>query len=285
MFFMTLKEFNQLGKETASEELFRCCGSGKWVSKVMEQYPFLSEQALVEAATVAWYSDCGQTDWLESFTHHPQIGDRKSLRQKFAGKEQEGVADATGEVIDALSSANAEYFKKFGFIFIVCATGRSAEEMLRLLKDRLKNDRGEETRIAMGEQHKITLLRFRKLITNVNFQFLRMSQLTTHVLDTSRGKPGKSISVQLLQQSGNDWTAIAQGITDAEGRITDLLPQETVLPTGTYKLKFETGTYFISLGVKGFYPQVEIQFMVSDQSHYHVPLLVSPFGYSTYRGS
>ena len=288
---MTLEDFNKLDKDTAARELFNCCGSAKWVSTLMEVFPFASEKALVEKATSAWYEACSSSDWLESFTHHPQIGDKKSLEQKFAGKEQAGVASATSEVIDALTKVNTDYLKKFGFIFIVCATGKSAAEMLQLMQSRLNNTTEEELHIAMGEQHKITIIRFKKLLTNANFQFLKMSQLTTHVLDTSIGKPGQNITVKLLElATGNaqhpaDWQMITQGVTDADGRISDLLPADKLLNPGTYKLIFETGLYFSANNIKSFYPEVEIQFSIFDEAHYHVPLLLNPFGYSTYRGS
>lgn len=288
---MTLEEFNELGRDAAAKELFNCCGSEKWVALLMQDFPFASEKALVEKATTAWYAVCNQSDWLESFTHHPQIGDKKSLEQKFAGKEQAGVATATDDVINALAKANADYQQKFGFIFIVCATGKQATEMLQLMQGRLGNTTEEEVNIAKGEQHKITLIRFKKLLEKANFQFLKMSQLTTHVLDTSIGKPGQHINVKLLQlEAGNaqhpaDWQLITQGVTDADGRIGDLLPAEKLLNPGTYKLIFETGLYFFSNNIKSFYPEVEIQFSVFDDAHYHVPLLINPFGYSTYRGS
>ena len=166
---MTLSSFNNLDKEAAAKQLFSCCGSGKWVSLMMNAFPFESEKELINKATTIWYHECDREDWLESFTHHPQIGDKKSLSEKFAGKEQESVMSASEEIIEGLAKANIEYKRKFGFIFIVCATGKSAAEMLRLLNDRLSNDRNEELKIAMGEQHKITLLRFKKLIDNANF--------------------------------------------------------------------------------------------------------------------
>ena len=282
---MTLQDFNKLEKNKAAELLMSCCGSGNWVSSLMKKFPFSNEKELVDTATETWYSQCGKNDWLESFTHHPQIGDKKSLQQKFAGKEQAGVSSASEEVIDALARANAAYLQKFGFIFIVFATGKSAAEMLRLLQDRLTNSPEDELNIAMGEQHKITLIRFRKLLSNANFQFLQMSQLTTHVLDTSIGQPGKNITVKLLQPVNNSWQVMAQGVTNADGRVPELLPQERILAPGHYKLVFETGAYFSSNNIKGFYPEVAIQFTITDASHYHVPMLISPFGYSTYRGS
>ena len=280
---MTLSDFNNLDKDIAAKELLSCCGSQKWVSLVMKRFPFESQEALVEQATTTWYEECDKGDWLESFTHHPKIGDQKSLAEKFAGKEQAGVATATKETIEALAKANDEYENKFGFIFIVCATGKSAGEMLRLLNDRLNNGLDSELPIAMNEQHKITLIRFKKLFDDL--QFLKMSQVTTHVLDTSAGKPGKSISVRLMQNENNEWKSIAQGITNADGRVADLLPAGKNLSTGNYKIIFETGTYYAAQNIKTFYPAVEIQFTILDDNHYHVPLLISPFGYSTYRGS
>jgi 5-hydroxyisourate hydrolase / 2-oxo-4-hydroxy-4-carboxy-5-ureidoimidazoline decarboxylase len=280
---MTLSDFNNLDKDIAAKELLSCCGSQNWVSLMMKKIPFGSQEALVEQATTIWYDECGKKDWLESFSQHPKIGDKKSLTEKFAGREQAGVATATKEIIKALAKANDEYEKKFGFIFIVCATGRSAEEMLRLLNDRLTNNEGSELAIALGEQHKITLIRFKKLFKD--FQFLKMSQVTTHVLDISAGKPGKGISVRLMQSANSEWRSIAQGITNADGRVADLLPAGRNLAAGNYKMSFETGEYYAGQQIKTFYPAVEIQFTIFDDSHYHVPLLLSPFGYSTYRGS
>jgi 5-hydroxyisourate hydrolase / 2-oxo-4-hydroxy-4-carboxy-5-ureidoimidazoline decarboxylase len=280
---MTLSSFNNLDETAVAKELFSCCGSNKWVSIMMKSFPFNSADLLLEKATQAWYDECDRKDWMESFTHHPKIGDKKSLAEKFAGKEQEGVALAPAGIIEALANSNEEYEKKFGFIFIVCATGKSAAEMLQLITCRLNNDKNDELRIAMGEQHKITLIRFGKLFED--FQLKNMSQVTTHVLDVSAGKPGRDISVRLMNKVDKGWQTLAQGITNADGRISDLLPQGKILSPGIYKIVFETGNYFSDHKLKTFYPSVEILFSVFDDAHYHVPLLLSPFGYSTYRGS
>src|SRR5437870_2711401 len=136
---MRLEDFNKLDREIAAKELFSCCGSKRWVSVMLTHFPFASGKQLVELATQAWYNECREEDWLESFTHHPRIGDVKSLTEKFAGKEQAAVASASAEVIDTLAKTNTDYENKFGFIFIVCATGKSAGEMLRLSQDRVKN--------------------------------------------------------------------------------------------------------------------------------------------------
>lgn len=282
---MTLSEFNKLDKETASQHLFACCGSTKWTSRMMSNFPFLSEKVLVDLSATIWYEECTEIDWRASFTHHPKIGDVKSLTEKFAGKEQAGVAVATNETIEALAKANTDYESKFGFIFIVCATGKSATEMLQILLDRLKNSVEEELNIAMGEQQKISIIRFRKLLTESDFSFLKVSQITTHVLDTSLGLPGVNISIRLQAKQNNIWQTIAQGITNADGRIPDLLPQDKNLKPDSYKMVFDTGNYYAQQNTKTFYPEVAIIFNTFDETHYHVPLLLNPFGYNTYRGS
>ena len=282
---MTLSQFNTLETSIAAKHLMDCCGSTKWVSSMMTHFSFTSEKVLVDLSAKIWYDECGETDWRESFTHHPKIGDVKSLTEKFAGKEQAGVAVATTQTIEALAKANTDYENKFGFIFIVCATGKSADEMLALLNDRLQNTAEEELQIAMGEQQKISIIRFKKLLTDGDFSFLKISQITTHVLDTAVGLPVKNISIRLQAKINNSWQTISQGITNADGRIPDLLPQERSLKPDTYKMVFDTGSYYANQNLKTFYPEVEIQFSTFDETHYHVPLLINPFGFNTYRGS
>lgn len=112
-----------------------------------------------------------------------------------------------------------------------------------------------------------------------------MSQLTTHILDTSRGIPAAGVSVVLFQQENNNWKEIASGITNDDGRIADLIKKDVMLTAGNYKLLFETKAYFDKQSIRSFYPFVEIVFTIAEKEHYHVPLLLNPFGYSTYRGS
>ncbi len=108
-----------------------------------------------------------------------------------------------------------------------------------------------------------------------------MSQITTHILDTSIGIPAKGVNIRLEK----DGKTIAEGSTNNDGRIGDLLPKNKTLETGNYEMVFDTGSYFSKQNKKSFYPKVVIHFTVFDKSHYHVPLLLNPFGYSTYRGS
>ncbi len=115
-----------------------------------------------------------------------------------------------------------------------------------------------------------------------------MSGISTHVLDLARGRPAAGVAVELAIRAGEDagWRTLARAATDADGRVGRLLPADTPLVAGVYRLVFATGDYFAGLGVEGFYPEAAVVFSVRDANqHHHVPLLLSPYGYSTYRGS
>ncbi len=112
-----------------------------------------------------------------------------------------------------------------------------------------------------------------------------MSPITTHVLDVARGVPAQGINVRLELKDKSGWKTLAEDMTDADGRARELLDEGAKLEHGTYRLTFQTGEYFKHQKAKGFFPLVEITFDVTESRHYHVPLLLSPFGYSTYRGS
>lgn len=112
------------------------------------------------------------------------------------------------------------------------------------------------------------------------------SPITTHVLDTATGKPAEGVPVRLEQENATGWELLAEGFTDADGRITNLLPADRRPDLGVYKMHFDTQAYFDAQGQRGFYPHVEVVFLLTEpEAHHHIPLLLSPFGYSTYRGS
>jgi 5-hydroxyisourate hydrolase len=114
-----------------------------------------------------------------------------------------------------------------------------------------------------------------------------MSIITTHVLDTSRGRPANGVRVRLeLETADGSWKQIGKGVSDADGRVRDLLPSGFALHSGVYRLTFDTEAYFAAQNIEGFYREITVLFTIRDPAeHYHVPLLLSPFGYSTYRGS
>lgn len=113
-----------------------------------------------------------------------------------------------------------------------------------------------------------------------------MSQVTTHILDTSLGEPASNVEVQLYSYSNNEWNELGQGKTDSDGRVTNLIDSDQSLEAGEYKLRFEIASHYSSNNTESFYPFIDIVFKISaGGQHYHVPLLLNPFGYSTYRGS
>ena len=166
---MTLHELNILPKQQLIKELMKCCGSSSWVNRMLPFIPADDMIELLEDAEEQWWQ-CSEDDWKEAFAHHPKIGDVGSLTMKFASTaqwasgEQSSITAASKETIEALAEGNRLYEEKFGYIFIVCATGRSAEEMLELLRSRLDNKPGDEIKIAADEQNKITRLRIEKLL-------------------------------------------------------------------------------------------------------------------------
>lgn len=158
-----LKRLNETPEQQARDWFASCCGSTRWVDAMIKKRPFKNEQALYDWAEIAW-ARADNEDCLEAIAHHPRIGDKAALKAKWAGQEQAGAARASEAVLDELARLNAEYEAKFGHVFIVCATGKSADEMLGLLRTRLGNEPGRELPIAAAEIAKITRLRLEKLL-------------------------------------------------------------------------------------------------------------------------
>lgn len=287
----TLKELNSQSEEQVTTALNKCCVSVQWARLMANQRPYTSTSDLIAKAASIWYSKCSKEDYLQAFTGHPKIGDVESLKEKFAhtkewaGKEQAKVDDANTDTLLALKKANSEYESKFGYIFIVSASGKSAEEMLAIVQKRLLNPPEEELRIAMNEQHKITVIRLIKLIEEVALDKSLRSHITTHALDTTKGLPAAGMPVLLRGIVSNKKMLLSLGVTDTDGRVSDLLPPGRILEIGQYEIEFDTASYQLKQGQTSFYPEVAITFTVADQGHYHIPLLISPYGYSTYKGS
>jgi OHCU decarboxylase len=164
-----LDRLNSLSREEAEAGFLKCCGSAEWAQRMAQLRPFQTPVQLYDSAGRVW---CGlqQEDWLEAFRQHSKIGEKKAAvaqtprTSKWAREEQSGTRNARPELLDALAQANRKYQERFGYIFIVCATGKSAEEMLALLEQRLHNAPAAEILIAAEEQSKITRLRLEKLL-------------------------------------------------------------------------------------------------------------------------
>lgn len=160
---MTLSELNGLSRDAAERELCRCCGSTRWAAAVAARRPFTTAEELLQIADDVWWTLEGG-DWLEAFARHPRIGGRAA---GWASDEQSGVRGAKQETLSRLTALNQNYERKFGHVFLIFATGKSAAEIVAQLELRVSNDPVTELKIAAAEQAKITRLRLQKLLSPV----------------------------------------------------------------------------------------------------------------------
>ncbi|XP_075517478.1 uric acid degradation bifunctional protein TTL-like isoform X2 [Primulina tabacum] len=327
------------------KEWLACCGSVKFAKEMASAGPFSSYQEAVGAASETWFNKVDVNGWLEAFSAHPQIGESPSKAHKSPtsaqwskGEQSTALATATDTTLQELYEWNARYRQKFGFVFLIFASGRSTPEILAEMKRRYQNRPIVEFELAAKEQMKITELRLSKLFsanataastTNIQYAsdvakvgdrvscisghlgaakeipaeksaetFTRTRPpITTHVLDIARGSPAAGIEVLLetwdnnqsrplfgQMDSSRNWKLQGSSTTDKDGRSGQLMKMVDNLNPGIYQISFNTGKY----NPAGFFPYVSIVFEVRDSQkleHFHVPLLLSPFSFSTYRGS
>ena len=168
---IAVAELDELPSAQAAELLRACCGSARWVAGMVARRPFHTLDAVLAEADDLWWS-LEPDDWREAFEHHPRIGERASATPQdargaaWSAGEQAGAERASADVRDELAAANREYERRFGHIYVVCATGKGAEEMLAIARARLANDPETELRVAAEEQRKITRLRLEKLLAD-----------------------------------------------------------------------------------------------------------------------
>src|SRR5215472_9895016 len=294
---MTLDELNQLAGPAASRVLSGICSAERWVGAIIAGRPYSSVDALLARSDAA-VAAMTEADLRAALAGHPRIGDKQATAASWSGQEQAGVRVDDAEFMRALSVANSAYEQRYGHIYLVCASGRSGRELLELLLERLRNDRATEWRVVAGELAKINQIRLRKLIVAPEppepvrqeapqvpvadesaAQQAGGSGLSTHVLDTVKGEPASGVVVRLE----HDGREIGRGTTDGDGRVSDF--GAGPLGAGVYRLVFQTEAYFGS-GQPAFFPEVVVTFLADGhRPRYHVPLLLSSYCYSTYRGS
>src|SRR6266704_4343933 len=165
----SVNRLNELSVNDAEAEFLKCCGSQRWASAMSAARPFANVDELLTKADSIWWSLSAE-DWLEAFRAHPKIGEKKAAvaqseeARRWSEREQSGIRNAAADTMAALATGNRDYEQRFGFIFIVCATGKSSEEMLAILQTRLQNEYDTEVSVAAEEQRKITRLRLEKLL-------------------------------------------------------------------------------------------------------------------------
>ena len=166
---LTLGQLNALPREQAERELLACCGSPAWARQVAAGRPYADFNSLRAAADRVWLA-LSPDDWLEAFSKHLRIGERAAKatpdrERGWSEAEQSRAREGTSAVLTELATANAEYENRFGHVFLICATGKTADEILQQARARLYNDPDTELRVAAEEQRRITHLRLRKLLT------------------------------------------------------------------------------------------------------------------------
>jgi len=282
---------------TLRELLRSCLAVPRWIDLVAEAAPFASADELLDRAHHA--ADPLTRDEIDlALADHPRIGAKPQgdgRSAEFSRAEQQSPDADDPDLATRIAAGNAAYEARFGRVFLIRAAGRTRAEILAEQQRRLELDNEAELKTVGHELREIALLRLKRLLDeerlpladrlgNESLNTRTRSHITTHVLDAARGVPASGIEVTLEQRAEDSWKLIGSGKTDNDGRINKLGPEE--LPVGRYRVTFDTGSYFAAQETRTFYPEVTVVVEIADvAAHYHVPLLLSPFAYSTYRGS
>ncbi|WP_309147077.1 2-oxo-4-hydroxy-4-carboxy-5-ureidoimidazoline decarboxylase [Curtobacterium sp. MCSS17_008] len=265
---MDLRDFDTAPAADARRTALHWAAVPAWADALVAARPHRTVAALIAAATEAaagWTAE----DLDAALAEHPRIGERTT--EPSSAREQGAMAAARDEVAAAVARGNAAYEERFGRVFLVRAAGRTPDELLAELERRLAGDPDTEVAEATAALADIAVHRIRATFG--------VPHLTTHVLDARTGTPASGVALTLRTPAGE---VLATGETDADGR-AGLGPD--VLPRGDLELRFDTGAHHRAAGTPTFHPYVVVAFTVAGTEHLHVPLLLSPFAYSTYRGS
>ncbi|KAI9092948.1 hypothetical protein K1719_027471 [Acacia pycnantha] len=324
------------------KDFFTCCGSTRFAKEMVLASPFSSLQDAISTARDIWFNKVDVNGWLEAFSVNFLIGEHRAsapatdLMAQWSKCEQStALSTAKDCTSQELEEWNASYREKFGFIFMICATGRSTDEILAELKRRYQNRPLVELENAAQEQIKITELRLARLFSSaangsstthkspptveaekaqdtidglvnaaskvligelVQGHTRTRPPITTHVLDVSRGSPATGVEVLLEKWAdtqsrptfkgadSSSWVVQGSSTTDSDGRSGQLMSIVDDIDPGIYRISFDTEKY----NPNCFFPYVSIVFEVQQsqtKQHFHVPLLLSPYSFSTYRGS
>ncbi|PAN49344.1 hypothetical protein PAHAL_9G442700 [Panicum hallii] len=298
------------------DDVLRVNGSRRFAAAMAAASPFASLADALLAARRIWLNEVDVNGWLEAFAAHPAIGTTSPSVSKWSKEEQSAaLSTSTDSTAQELAEWNARYREKFGFVFMICASGRTAPEVLAELKRRYTNRPIVELENAAQEELKITELRLAKLFSSeptvpshttesptiqsdkaAGSSNRSRPPITTHVLDVARGSPASGIEVHLemwkdvsappsfRNKDFNGWATLGTSVTNNDGRSGQLMDIVNNVAPGFYRISFNTGKY----APAGFFPYVSIIFEIKANQtaeHFHVPLLHSPFSFTTYRGS
>jgi 2-oxo-4-hydroxy-4-carboxy-5-ureidoimidazoline decarboxylase len=266
-----------------------------WVAhSVISARPFTSLRALHDALTQAVRAS-GPEQQLLLIRNHPDLAGKAA---RSDGLTEDSKAEQSSAGLDRLSDdeyarfdrLNSAYRGKFDFPFIICARRHTKDSILQQMEERAQNNRADEIETALREVFRIVALRLDQRVRATD-RLPVHGRLSTHVLDTYHGRPAAGVAIELveLSRSGAE-RRLAASLTNADGRTENPLIDERPLPIGRYELRFEIGDYFqrqaVRLPAPPFLERVPVRFAIAEaEGHYHVPLLATPWSYTTYRGS
>ncbi|WP_078870872.1 2-oxo-4-hydroxy-4-carboxy-5-ureidoimidazoline decarboxylase [Streptomyces caatingaensis] len=270
--------FNALEREAARTALLEICASTTWAGALLDRRPYPDVRALLAASDAA-VEALDAADLAEALAAHPPIG-RPAPGDARSAREQRGMAGAPDDLRAEMLGLNLAYQEKFGHVFLVCADGLSAEELLDAVRRRISHPPEREREAVRAELARINRRRLAALVD------ADAATVSTHVLDTAAGRPAAGIPVGLAVRTGaGPWRELGAAATDTDGRCTGLPP----LPADAThaRLRFGTERHLTreQAGGAAFFPEVTAVIAVAAGEHHHLPLLLSPFGYSVYRGS
>ena len=291
---MTLDQLNALEAAGFAAALDGVFEHASWVAeRTHGDKPFATVTAL-HAGLMDTVRTAPHDQQLAFLRSHPELADKVAAAKGLTAESQSeqgglGLNTLTGAEFERFTKLNTAYRQRFGFPFIICVRRHTRDSILRVFEQRLHDNAGAELAAALTEIGHITRLR---LIDKVDGPGLPKTtgRLSTHVLDTLNGRPAEGVAITLHEIGETARSLLATVVTPADGRSSKPLFENVPLRIGTYELQFHIGAYFAAAGAKtsdpAFLDIVPIRFAIAEpEGHYHVPLVASPWSYSTYRGS
>ena len=287
---VTLDALNQMSGADFAAAVAETFEHAPWVAEATSvRRPFATVTALHEAMMGSLRVSPRERQ-VEFLRGHPELGRKVVLTRDSQQEQASAGLDRLDQAYAArLPELNESYRTKFGFPFMICVRRHSRDSMLRQFERRLGNDDATEFAAALQEVFYITRLRVAGKVTGEGMPLVN-GRLSTHVLDTHAGRPAVGIAIELYEFAGEKAHCIETAITNADGRTDQPLIAGRPLPIGRYELRFAVGNHFRSRGIESgdppFLDIVPLRFSIAEpEGHYHVPLLCTPWSYSTYRGS
>jgi 2-oxo-4-hydroxy-4-carboxy-5-ureidoimidazoline decarboxylase len=287
---VTLDALNQMSGADFAAAVAETFEHAPWVAEAASaRRPFATVTAL-HGAMIGALRASPRERQVEFLRGHPELGRKVALTRESQREQASAGLDRSDQAYGArLAALNESYQTKFGFPFMICVRRHSRESILAQFERRLGHDAAGEFAAALQEVFYITRLRVAGKVAGEGMPLVN-GRLSTHVLDTHAGRPAAGVALELCELAGENAHCIQSAITNADGRTDQPLIGGRPLPIGRYELRFAVGNHFRSRGIDSgdppFLDIVPLRFSIAEpEGHYHVPLLCTPWSYSTYRGS